>query len=380
MTRVAPNPDNLVTVDLDAVASNLAALRALLAPGLGVAGVVKADAYGHGMLPVARRLKAEGAEALAVAVPREGVLLRRAGVQGPILVMMGLAPNSAPEVAAHRLTPFLSTMEEFAALSQAAQALGREASCHLKVDTGMSRLGAHTREALELLNAAAALPGLRLEGLASHLATSGNPGDGFAQRQARAFGGLLDQARQQGHALPQSSLAASGGVLAPPQGAPGGPGLARLGISLYGGLPHQASQGRAELRGAMRCTSRLALVKRVPPGACVSYGCTWEAPRDTWLGVVAAGYSDGYPRSASNQGAVLINGRLAPIRGRVCMNAFMVELTGLDPLPQASDEVVLLGSSGDAEISADQLGQWAKTISYEITCSLGAANRRVHRP
>ncbi|MCB2225181.1 MAG: alanine racemase [Desulfarculaceae bacterium] len=380
MTRVAPNPDNLVTVDLDAVASNLAALRSLLPPGLGVAGVVKADAYGHGMVPVARRLKAEGAEALAVAVPREGVLLRRAGLEGPILVMMGLAPDSAQEVAAHDLIPFLTSMEEFDALSGAAKALGVEAACHLKIDTGMSRLGVHPHDALELLRAAAALPGLRVEGLASHLATSGEPGDAYARGQAEAFSLLLAEARAKGHALAQSSLAASGGVLAPPQGAPRGPGLVRLGISLYGGLPAEASAGRVELQGAMRFASRLALVKKVPAGTCVSYGCTWEAPQETWLGVVAAGYSDGYPRHASNAASVLINGRLAPIRGRVCMNAFMVELAGFDPLPSAGDEVVLLGSSGEAEISADQLGAWAGTISYEITCSLGAANRRVHRP
>eukprot|EP01022_Parablepharisma_sp_SALTPOND_P009841 TRINITY_DN14062_c0_g1_i1.p1 TRINITY_DN14062_c0_g1~~TRINITY_DN14062_c0_g1_i1.p1 ORF type:complete len:540 (+),score=174.19 TRINITY_DN14062_c0_g1_i1:581-2200(+) len=380
MTRVAPNPDNLVTVDLDAVASNLAALRALLPAGLGVAGVVKADAYGHGLVPVARRLKAEGAEALAVAVPWEGVLLRRAGIQGPILVMMGLGADGASVVAAHGLTPFLATGEDFAALSQAAQGLGLEAEAHLKVDTGMSRLGVHAHEALELLARAAALPGIRVSGLASHLATAGEPGDSHALRQAQTFTDLLGEARHQGFDLPQSSLAGSGGVLAPPESTPAGLGLVRLGISLYGGLPAPGSQGQAPLTGAMRFTSRLAAVKRVPAGACVSYGCTWTAPYDTWLGVVAAGYSDGYPRSASNQASVLINGQLAPMRGRVCMNAFMVELTGLDPLPSPGDEVVLLGRSGGAEITADQLGDWAGTISYEITCSLGAANLRRHQP
>jgi alanine racemase len=380
MTRVAPNPHNLVTVDLDAIAANLAALRALLPPGLGVAGVVKADAYGHGMVPVARRLKAEGAEALAVALAGEGVVLRRAGIEGPILVMMGLAPGEAEMAVAQRLTPFLAVWDDFQALSRAAQSLGAEASCHLKIDTGMSRLGVAPEEALELLERAAALPGLRVSGLASHLATGGEPDSPHARNQARAFAAVLAEARRRGHGLPQSSLAGSGGVLAPPVGAPGPPGLARLGISLYGGLPHPASEGRVELQGAMRFTSRLAAVKRVAAGACVSYGRTWQAPADTWLGVVAAGYSDGYPRSASNEASVLIDGRLAPLRGRVCMNAFMVELDGFDPLPAPGDEVVLLGRSGQGEITADQLGGWAGTISYEVTCSLGAANRRRHRP
>ncbi len=380
MTRVAPNPDNLVTVNLEAVAANLTALRALLPPGVGVAGVVKADAYGHGLVPVARRLKAQGAEALAVAVPREGVLLRRAGVEGPILVMMGLGADGAAATAAHGLTPFLAAWEDFESLSSAARALGVEAQAHLKVDTGMGRLGAHPDEALELLERAAALPGLQVSGLASHLATAGEPGHPHAQLQAGLFADLLRQARGRGFELPLASLAGSGGVLAPPKETPAPPCLVRLGITLYGGLPAPGSQGVATLTGAMRCTSRLAAVKRVPAGACVSYGCTWTAPSDTWLGVVAAGYSDGYPRSASNQGAVLINGQTAPIRGRVCMNAFMVELSGLDPLPSPGDEVVLLGRSGEAEITADQLGGWAGTISYEITCSLGAANLRRHRP
>ncbi|MCF8040994.1 MAG: alanine racemase [Desulfarculaceae bacterium] len=379
MSRVAPSPDNLVTVDLQAVAANLAALRALLPSGMGVAGVVKADAYGHGIVPVARRLKAEGAEALAVALPSEGAMLRRAGIEGPILVFMGLTPEQAPLAVAHDLSPFLAVWDDFAGLSQAAQAGGTQATCHLKIDTGMSRLGVGPDEALDLLERAAALPGLKIEGLASHLATSGVPGDATAQKQAQEFSSLLAEARRRGFALPASSLAASGGVLAPPPDAPGAPGLARLGISLYGGLPAPESLGVAPLRTAMRFTSRLAGVRLVPAGAGVSYGHTWRAPRDTWLGVVAAGYSDGYPRSASNQAQVLIQGRPAPVRGRVCMNAIMVDLTGLDPLPSPGDEVVLLGRSGSEEITADQLGGWAGTISYEITCSLGAANRRRHR-
>jgi len=379
MSRVAPSPDNLVTVDLQAVADNLAAMRALLPSGMGVAGVVKADAYGHGMVPVALRLKAEGAEALAVALVNEGALLRRAGIEGPILVLMGLTPEQAPLAVAHDLSPFLAVWEDFAALSQAAQAGGTQAACHLKIDTGMSRLGVSPGEALELLERVAALPGLKVEGLASHLATSGVPGDPTAQKQAEVFSSLLAEARRRGHALPASSLEASGGVLAPPANAPEPPGLARLGISLYGGLPAMESRGAAPLRTAMRFTSRLAAVRLVPAGAGVSYGHLWRAPQDTWLGVVAAGYSDGYPRHASNRGQVLIAGKPAPIRGRVCMNAIMVDLTGFDPLPAPGDEVVLLGRSGAEEITADQLGGWAGTISYEITCSLGAANRRCHR-
>ncbi|RJX34219.1 MAG: alanine racemase, partial [Desulfarculus sp.] len=198
MPRVAPSPDNLVTVDLKAIAHNCRVLRGLLPPGLGLAGAVKADAYGHGILPVARTLQQAGAQALAVAQVHEGLLLRRRGVQGPILVMMGLGPGQAREAAAHDLTPLLSAWEDFQALSAAARELGRPATCQLKVDTGMSRLGASADQALELLRAAAALPGLELTGLASHLATGGEPGSAQARRQTRLYAELLAEARRQG--------------------------------------------------------------------------------------------------------------------------------------------------------------------------------------
>lgn len=380
MPRVSPSPDNLVTVDLNAIVANQAALREILPPDVGMAGVVKADAYGHGMVPVARCLKKAGAEALAVAVVAEGVLLRRHGLEGPILVMMGLGPEQAVPAVRHGLTPWLGSLEDFQTLSRSASELGRTATCQLKVDTGMHRLGVAADLSLTLLSEAAKLPGLEISGLASHLATGGEMDSPHSRRQAQVYSAILDEARMRGFELPLSSLAGSGAILAPPRGMPDGPGLARPGISLYGALPHPSSEGRVELKGAMRFSSRLLAIKPVAKGARVSYGGTWEAPEDTWLGVVAAGYSDGYPRAASNRASVLINGQMAPLRGRVCMNLTMVELKGFAPLPRVGAEVVLLGRQGENEITADQLGEWADTISYEITCSLGAANRRRFRP
>ncbi len=376
MSRVSPSPDNLVTIDLDAVAANYAALAEILPPEQGLAGVVKADAYGHGMVPVARRLKQAGAEALSVAQVDEGALLRRHGITGPILVMMGLGPGQAARAVKHQLTPMLTSLEDFSRLSRAAGELGRTAACQLKVDTGMHRLGVAADQAMPLLLEAAELPGLEINGLVSHLACAGELDHPHARRQTKVYATLLGEARLRGFELPLSSLAGSGGILAPPWGLPGGPGLVRPGITLYGGLPHPSSEGRVELSGAMRFTSRLAAVRPAAAGACVSYGCTWKPPEDTMLGVVAAGYSDGYPRSASNRAEMLINGQSAPVRGRVCMNLTVVELKGFDPLPRVGDEVVLLGRQGESEITIDQLAQWADTIPYEITCSLGAANRR----
>lgn len=376
MSGPAQSPDNRLTVDLAAIVHNLGALRALLPRGARVAGVVKADAYGHGLVPVARALKDAGAEALAVAVLAEGAHLRKAGVQGPIYLLLGVRPDQARRAAAGELTPICADLEVFRALDAVGRERGRPVPCQLKVDTGMGRLGLALEETWEALEQLMRLPGIELTGLVSHLATAGDPSSDYAPRQATAFAGLLAQARQRGLALADSSLAGSGGVLAPVKQMPSPPCLVRLGVALYGGLPDPASAGRAELKGAMSFTSRLLTVRRAPAGTLVSYGCTWRARRDTWLGVVPAGYSDGYPRSASNRARMLVAGRPAPIRGRVCMNLTVIDLEGFDPLPRPGEAVTLLGRQGGAEITADQLAAWAGTIPYEITCSLGAANKR----
>lgn len=376
MARSMSNPDNRLLVDLKALEHNLACLRGLLPAGCRVAGVVKADAYGHGLLPVARRLKDAGAEALAVAVAAEGVALRRAGVAGPIWLLLGVRPPQARQAADLDLTPVCADLEAFRALDAAGLAQGRPVSCQLKIDTGMSRLGVPHGQALAFLEQLRSLRGIRLTGLASHLATAGDPASSQAVEQAGRFAGVLAAARQAGWQVTDSSLSGSGGVMVPPPMSPGPPAFARLGIGLYGCLPDPACAGLADLRPVMSFSTRLLAVRSVPAGSLVSYGATWRAPRDTWLGVLPVGYSNGYPRALSNQGRALVGGHLVPVRGRVCMNLTMVDLGGLSALPAVGDEVVLLGRQAGAQINADQLGHWAGTISYEITCGLGAANRR----
>lgn len=380
MSIAVRNPENRLYVHLGAIAHNLTSLRSLLPRGVRVAGVVKADAYGHGMIPVARLLKEQGAEALAVAFLQEGVALRQAELPGTILVMVGPDPDQASLAVEHGLTPFVDSAESLKALSAAAKAGGGRAQCIIKVDTGMGRLGVWPRDALEFLRMAASLPGLEVTGLASHLATSGVPHSAYADKQAEIFAQLVAAARGEGFPLPDSCLAASGGVLVPPKAALGAPSLVRLGVALYGALPDDESVGRADLKGAMSFKTRLHSVRRVPAGTKVSYGCTWEAPTDIFLGSLPVGYSDGYLRSASNRAEVLVGGRRAPVRGRVCMNIIMIELAGFDSLPRPGDEVVLLGRQGDEEITLDELAGWAGTIGYEISCSLGAANQAVVEP
>ncbi len=378
MNNGAVHPFNRLRIDLGVLEPNLKAMRSLLAPGLRVAAVVKADAYGHGMVPAVRILKSAGVEWLAVTFLAEAAELRSAGVRGPIMVLSGITPGQAEQAVALQATPVLWDRQGIETLAAAARRMGRPATCHINVDTGIGRLGLTPSEALPLLRWAAKLEGLEVTGLMSHLATAGDPDGSYAQKQAAQFSELLSQARGQGFALPDSSLTPSGAVLAPPAAAPGPPGLVRLGVSLYGGLPHPALATRVSLQGAMTFSSRLVQVRPLAQGASVSYGRTWQAPEDTWLAAVPVGYADGYLRSLSNRGRVLIDGQEAPVRGRVCMSMIMVEVAHLDPLPKAGDTVVLLGSQGPAAIGVDQLAAWADTIPYELMCALGAANRRLY--
>ena len=376
MTHTAPGPRNRLTVDLDAIAHNLGQLKAALPPGAGIAGVIKADAYGHGLVPVARRLSREGVAALAVAEVTEGIMLRQAGLSEPILILVDPGPEQAPEVARWNLTPFVGRMDTLEALSAAGDQAFQPVSIHVKLDSGMSRLGLPPADLADFLEICGRLSGVEPVGLSSHLATSGEPGHEFVDRQAGVYLECLRKSRERGYSLPDSSLLNSGGVLVQPAGVLEAARLVRPGIALYGGLPSAQSAGRADLVEAMRMTSRLAAVKPCPKGSRVSYGLTWTAPHDTWLGVVPAGYADGYPRLVSNRAHMLVAGRRVPVRGRVCMNLTILDLGGLAPRPREGDQVVLMGRQGDEYISGDQLASWADTINYEIYLSFGNANQR----
>ena len=367
-------------IDLKALAQNYRLLRALLPEDAATAGVVKADAYGHGLLETARTLKAEGSEKLAVAHLYEAELLRGAGVGGDIFILLGVAPENAARAAELGVTPFCDKLEWIQALAKAGREAGRALKIHVKVDTGMTRLGVEPSGMLEFLRRAAGLEGVVVTGISSHLATAGVPKDEYALRQAQLFSGLLDEARQAGFALPESSLQNSGGVMIPPSALPKPPCVVRPGIALYGGLPDEQSAGVLPLMGVMSLSTRIIQVRDIKAGTKVSYGGIWTADKDTTLGVIPVGYCDGYPRSLSNRALALVGGQRVPQRGRVCMNLCMLDLGGLPEKPRVGEPVVLLGRQGVGEILLDELADWAGTIGYEITCSLGAANPRRFRP
>jgi alanine racemase len=361
-----------LAVDLSALRHNYRQLRRLCAAGVKLMAVVKADAYGHGLLPAARALAAEGADYLGVGSLEEGLVLRQAGLNLPVLLLLGILPAEAGPAVAADLDVSLFRLDVAQALAAAAGAQGKKAGVHLKVDTGMGRLGLTPGEVLPFLEGLRAYPQLEILGLISHLAVADREDKSYTLRQLEQFTGLLQAGRDRGWELPLSHIANSAALweLKDAHFA-----MVRPGIMLYGSPPAPERHLPVDLQPVMSLTTQVLQVKRLPPGASISYGCTFTTTDYCDLAVLPVGYANGYSRLFSNRGEVLIRGRRAPIRGRVCMNLTMVEVTHL-PEVRAGEPVVLLGQSDGARLTGDELAGWAQTISYEIYLALGNANPR----
>lgn len=361
-----------LTIDLGALRENYLALRRRAVAGVQIMAVVKADAYGHGLLPAARTLAAAGVDYLGVGSLEEGQILRQAGLKLPVLLLLGILPAEAPGAVAADLEVILYRQDVAQALAGAAAAQGKTARVHLKVDTGMGRLGLLPGEVLPFLETLKASPRLEVLGLVSHLAVAELEDKSYTLRQLEDFQALLAAARARGWNLPLSHLANSAALTDLPETHLQ---LVRPGIALYGSPPNPRKPPPVPLKPVMSFRTEVVQVKRLPPGSSISYGCTYTTSDWCDLAVLPVGYCNGYSRLLSNRGEVLLRGQRAPIRGRVCMNLTMVEVTHL-PGVKEGEPVTLLGEDGGARLSADDLAAWAQTISYEIYCILGAANPR----
>jgi alanine racemase len=369
-------------VDLEAIAHNVGVLRRAAAPAQ-VWAVVKADAYGHGAVPVARAALAAGATGLCVALVQEGVELRRAGIDGPVLVLSEQPPGQLGELVAAGLSATVYRPGAIAALAAAARSLGaRNVPVHLKIDTGMHRVGAAPGDAVGLAALVrSAAPVLRLEGVATHLATADEPGHPAVAAQLAAFDGVLAALDAAGTRPPLVHVANSAGALAVPAARHS---LVRTGIAIYGiepgpGVAHLCR----DLRPALALKARVSLVKRVPAGDGISYGLRHTFVRDATVATVPVGYADGVPRRLFEQGGqVLIGGRRRPIVGVVTMDQLMVDC-GDDPVA-IGDEVVLLGEQtgprGAERIRAEEWAERLGTIGYEIVCGISRRIERRIRP
>ncbi|MDO5068068.1 MAG: alanine racemase [Propionibacteriaceae bacterium] len=356
-------------VTLEAIDANLALARENQ-PGRAVLLPVKANAYGHGIVEVARHVEHSGsADWLGVAQVSEGEQLRVAGVGLPILKLSPTLPEELGAAVAAGLTLTVASMAELAPLTEAARRSGTPAQVHLKVDTGMRRVGAEPDATPSLAEAIAADPHLVLDGLFTHLPIADSPaGEEFTRAQLRRFLGVAASVQQAVGEVPWIHAGNSGGVLGHDLT---GTNLIRPGIMAYG-CRADATTAWQGLTPAARWTSRLTFLKPVSAGETVGYGRTWTAPRDTWIGTVPVGYGDGYSRLLSNRGRMLAGGRSCPIAGRVCMDQTMIDLGPEPPQVQVGDEVVLLGAQGDERITVEEIADLMGTITYETMCLITA--------
>lgn len=367
-SSASPRPTR-ITVDLDRLAGNLAAIRAHT--GKPVMAVIKANAYGHGMLPVARQLQASGVDQLGVALLEEGIALRQAGITVPILVFGGIVGEQLDDFLRHDLQITVSSLAKLRQVEEAAGRLGRCADIHLKIDTGMERIGTHSDTCGPLIEAALASQRCRIAGIYSHLACADDPSHPLTPLQLQRFQQACAHFTRLGAPMPLRHLANSGGILHFPES---WLDMVRPGILLYGVLPGPQARPIIDTRPVLSLRSQVVYFKVVAAGHPVSYGATWQRDVDTRLVTVQMGYGDGWPRSLSSVGEVLIGGRRHRIAGRVCMDQFMVDINGHSAWN--GDEVVLVGEQGGESIRIEEVAQRAGTIAYEILVRL---NERIPR-
>lgn len=369
-------------IDLDVLASNYHSIKSYVTPGLKVMAVVKADAYGHGAVECARRLEKEGADWFGVALPEEGIELRKAGISSPILCLTGFWEGQEGACIKHNLVPVITCEETAAALNRAASDAGVIATVHVKVDTGMGRLGFRFEEARDVAARMANFKHLRVAGLMTHFAAADDPAcQELTINQIERFNEVVSVFRNYGIDPELKHLANSAAIYARP--AAWG-NMIRPGGILYGLWRDilMPTNEEPELKPVMTIRSRITLLKWVTQGETIGYGCTFEASRQTLVATLPIGYHDGYMRGLSNRAHVIVGGKFAPVIGRISMDLTLIDVTGL-PSVELGDEVTLLGTAEQGEVegkalqvTAEDLARISGTLSYEVTCGL---SRRVPR-
>jgi len=336
--------------------------------------IVKANGYGHGAVQVARTAIAAGASFLSVGMFEEAVELRENGLQAPILIL-GFTPKEyAPYLLQYNITPSVFTPAEARAFSETAVKAGRVMDVHIKVDTGMTRVGCFPCEDADaFIQEISSLPGIRIAGLYSHFATADQADQEFAKAQLKRFLALTDRLEQKGIHIPLKHIANSAGAIQLPEAQLD---LVRIGIGLYGLYPSpEVEKNLPELRPAMALKAKIIFVKDVPAGVGISYGGTYVTSRATKIATLNVGYGDGYSRLLSNKGQVLVHGQRVPIVGRICMDQTMIDVTGVGNV-RAGDEAVLFGCQQGARLHVDEVAGWLDTINYEVVTAI---SRRVPR-
>lgn len=350
-------------INLDAVAHNVQTAKANLRPQTRLCAVVKADAYGHGAVRIAREAVRNGADFLAVALLQEAVALREAGIDAPILILGALLPEVAELAVRYDISCAVFQTEQLCALNAAALKLGVKARVHIKIDTGMHRIGVHVREAGCFAALAASLPGIYIEGVFSHFATADADDKGYAAYQFARFKEALALIERAGVKVPIRHIANSAALTELQEYQLD---MVRQGITLYGLHPAHMIDCYKDFEPVMTVRSKISFVKTLPAGETIGYGRTYTTSRPSVIATVPIGYADGVSRRLSNRGYMLVKGERAPIVGRVCMDQVMLDVTDIADV-KTGDEVLVFGGR---ELPVELVAQWADTICYEIVCGV----------
>ena len=375
MVNITSQRPTWAEINLDNLAANFHSVKAFIGAGPKIMAVVKADAYGHGSVECARRLEAEGVDWFGVALPEEGVQLRQAGIRKLILCLGGFWSEQESIVLNYSLTPVIFQIEKARLLNAAATSRGTAVSIHVKVDTGMGRVGVRYDEVREFADALRELDHLRVEGVMTHFAAADDLGENdFTELQIKRFHEAVQTFRERGFHPAYLDMANSPGAVAH---ADARSNMVRLGGVLYGLGGDVLPKGidKPELRPVMSLHTRIADLKRVPAGETVGYGRTFRTERDSVIATIPIGYQDGYSRPLSNIGRAIVRSTYVPVAGRISMDWTTLDVTDV-PGVGIGDEVILIGEQGDCRILAEDLARATSTISYEITCGI---NRRVPR-
>jgi alanine racemase len=364
-------------INLDNIAHNVREIRRITSKKAEIMGVVKADAYGHGVMEVVKTLLDNGVTHLAVSMLDEAIQLRKCDISVPILVLSYTDPVRAEEVIQYGITQTVFSHDLARALSEAACRLNKKVKIHIKIDTGMTRVGfmpgySAVKNVVEISR----LPGIIIEGLFSHFASADEKDKSYTYMQFERFMSIWTELSRIGVHIPVKHICNSAGVISFPEMHMD---MVRPGIILYGLYPsEEVDKSRIDLRPAMSLKANVILVKEVEKNTCISYGRTFTTRRESKIATIPIGYADGYTRLLNGKGRVLINGEIAPIVGRICMDQCMADVTGLAADVRVGDEAVLFGRQGGHEIRVEEVASQVGTVNYEVVCIVGKRIPRVY--
>ena len=368
-------PASCATIDLAAYRNNLTQIRKHLDPATQLLAVVKANAYGHGMLPMARAAVEHGVDMLGVATVEEGIALREEGFPTPILLLFQPTPDTFSAVVEYELTVMLADVSSAEKLGAVANKHNKEVSVHCMIDTGMNRQGIDPEIAFSDVHQITRISHLDLQGLATHFPSADVIEDANTQQQIQHFKEMLSRFEREGVPFEQVHLANSAGLIHYPESHGN---LVRPGLMTYGVWPGEHPAPSWDLKPVLHWDCPVTQIRHLTAGSTIGYGRTWTCEQDMDVAVLPMGYADGYPHALSNKGEVLIRGQRCPVRGSVCMDQTVVEVTHLEHI-EPGDTAILIGSDGDECIRTEDLAAWAETISYEILCKIGERVQREYR-